>query len=63
MVFLEPCDVEYVVYRLALCRFYEGAGVDHDYVRLGLGGGYLVSRDPQLVEHDLGVELIFRASE
>ena len=63
MVFLEPCGIKYIVYRFALCSLYEGAGVYHYYVRLGLVGGYLVAGESQLVEHHLCVKLIFGASE
>ena len=62
-VFLEPTDVDNVVDGLLFCAFDEGAGVYNYNVCLGLLSGDLVSRLSHVVEHYLGVQLIFGTAE
>jgi hypothetical protein len=62
-VLFEPGNIENVVDRFLLCAFDKGTGVDDNDVSLGFLRGDLIARLQHLVQHNLGVHLVFRATE
>ena len=42
-IFFKPCDVKNVIDRFLLCGLYEGAGIDHNNIRVDILGDDLTS--------------------
>ena len=63
VILLEPCNIENVVYRLTLSTLNKAASIYDNYVRLGLLGGYFISRRSYFAEHYLCIYLIFRTTK
>ena len=59
----EVSDIENVVDRFLFSRLNKGAGVDYNYICLGLLGSDLVTCRREMVKHYLSVQLIFWTTE